>query len=167
MTAEPESPPGGGQTPPPAPLFGAETTEDQVPLAVRSLGAQFTTAIGWLSLLTWATRAFSSGATATTAAEIDPNAFYVNLLLYGFPLGLVLTGLVGWLLLRPVRSIWRRFALSVVGVLGGITLAMLITFLADGIGGPIALLGAGILSLVAAAALGLSARRAAARLSVS
>ncbi len=146
----------------PNPLVPDAPEVDQVPLAFRTLGAQFLVAICWLGLLTWATLMVGSESTATTAAEVDPDALHVNLLLYGFSLGMVITGLVGWLLLRPVASTWRRFALTVVGVLGGFTLGMVATLMASALGGQPGLLAVAALALVGAVLLITAARRAAA-----
>lgn len=135
---------------PPPPLISDQATEDQVGLAVRALGAAFCTAIGWLGLITWTTLRVAGPEAAAPAGQIDPNAAHVNLLLYGFSACLAITGLVGWWLLRPVGSTWRRGALTMVGVLGGISLAMLATFLARELGGTPALLGTAIIGLLLA-----------------
>lgn|SRR5690606_25800079 len=144
------------------PLIPDAPEVDQVPLAIRAVLASFATAVAWLGFLTFTTLAVGTDSTATTATEIDPGALHVNLLLYGFTVGMVVTGLVCWLLLRTVASTWRRFALAVVGVLGGFTLGMLVTIFARGLGGKTALMVVGVLGLLAAWRLALSARRLAA-----
>ena len=131
-------------TTPPPPLISDQATEDQIGLAVRAVGAAFCTAISWLGFVTWGTLAVAGPDAAVPAGQIDPGSAHVNLLLYGFSSCLAVTGLVGWRLLRPVGSTWRRGGLSMVGVLGGISLGMLATFLARELGGASALLGTGI-----------------------
>jgi hypothetical protein len=150
------------QTSPPPPLVSDAPSTDQVGLAVRAVGAAFATAIGWLGLVTWGTAQLRGDAAPTSASAIDPGAAHVNLLLYGLTAGLAITGLVGWLLLRPVESGFRRGGLTMVGVLGGVSLGMLATFLGNQLGGPSALLGLGIAFLVLAVFLARAARRAAA-----
>lgn len=146
----------------PQPLIPDAPEIDQVPLAIRAVLASFATAIGWLGFLTFATLAVGSDSVAATATEIDPDALHVNLLLYGFTAGIIVTGLVCWLLLRTVASTWRRFALAVVGVLGGFTVGMVVTLFARGLGGQTALLVVGVLGLLAAWRLAIGARRLAA-----
>jgi hypothetical protein len=147
-------------TNPPAPLVSDQATEDQIGLAVRAVGAAFATAIGWLGFVTWGTLRLGGPAGAVPAGQIDPDAAHVNLLLYGLSACLAITGLVGWLLLRPVGSTWRRGGLSMVGILGGLSLGMLATWLARELGGAPALLGTGVAGLLLAVALGRSALRA-------
>jgi hypothetical protein len=146
---------------PPSPLVPDAPETDQVGLAVRAVGAAFATAIGWLGFITWGTTRLRGDAGPTVVSAVDPNAAHVNLLLYGLTAGLALAGIVGWLLLRPVASGFRRFGLTMVGVLGGVSLAMLVTFFASELGGAPALLGTGIVGLMVAVVLARAARRAA------
>lgn len=148
-------------TSPPPPLISDQATEDQIGLAVRAVGAAFCTAISWLSFVTWGTLALAGPAGAVPAGQINPGAAHVNLLLYGFSSCLAVTGLVGWHLLRPVGSTWRRGGLAMVGVLGGISLGMFFTFLARELGGAPALLGAGVVAALLAVLLGRAALGAA------
>lgn len=145
---------------PPPPLISDAPGTDQVGLAVRAVAAAFATAIGWLGLVTWGTLMLRGDAAPASAAAIDPGAAHVNLLLYGLTAGLAVTGLVGWVLLRPVGSGFRRGGLTMVGVLGGTSLGFLITFLASELGGAPALLGTGCVGLVGAGLLARAARRA-------
>lgn len=145
----------------PNPLGDAAATVDQVPLAVRAIGAEFAVAIGCLALVTWGTLQLAGPGAATTRAQVDPAAGYVNFLLYGTVLTLPLTGVVGWRLMRPIADSWRRGGLMMVGVLGGLVVGMLATFAARQ-----ALGGTGLLVLAAVAfpvawRLALAARRAA------
>lgn len=148
---------------PPSPLIADQATEDQIGLAVRAVGAAFCTAIGWLGFVTWGTLMVGGPTAPVPAGQIDPRAAHVNLLLYGFSACLAVTGAVGWRLLRPVGSTWRRGGLTMVGVLGGISLAMLATFLARELGGAGALLFTGVVGTLFALLLGRAALKAASR----
>jgi hypothetical protein len=148
---------------PPSPLIADQATEDQIGLAVRAVGAAFCTAIGWLGFLTWGTLTLGGPGAAVAAEQIDPGAPHVNLLLYGLSACLVVTGAVGWRLLRPVGSTFRRGGLTMVGVLGGVCLGMLATFVARELGGGAALLGTGVIGAVLAMLLARAALRAAQR----
>lgn len=92
---------------------------------------------------------------------INPDAAHVNLLLYGLVAGLALTGAVGWWLLAPVASLWRRGGLTMVGVLAGVSVGMLATFVARELGGVPALAGLIGAGAVPAVLLARAARRAA------
>lgn len=148
---------------PPAPLVSDQATEDQIGLAVRAVGAAFCTAIAWLGFLTWATLQVGGPEAAVPAEQINPDAAHVNLLLYGLTACLVVTGALGWRLLRPVGSTFRRGGLTMVGVLGGVSLGMLATFLARELGGANALLGTGVVGAVLALLLARAALKAARR----
>ena len=150
----------GIRPPSPHPLGPDAPAEDQVGLAVRSVGAAMAAASAWLAVVIWASMALRGGAEATTVAEVDPGAAYVNVLLWGVVLALPLTGLVAWRLMAPVASNWRRGGLSMVGVLGGLSLAMLSTFVAWQLAGTAGLAGLAVLSAVAAVVLARQARRA-------
>ena len=150
-------------TPPTPPFDDDAATEDQIGLAVRAVGAAFATAIAWLALIAWGTLQVGGPDAAVPAEAIAPNAAHVNLLLYGFSAGLAITGLVGWLLLKPVGSVWRRGALSMVGVLGGISLGMGATFLAREWGGSTGLVALAIGAALLALLLAQSARKVAQR----
>jgi hypothetical protein len=134
-----------------------------VGLAVRSVGAAMATASAWLAMVIWATMALRGEDLPATREAIDPGAAYVNVLLWGLVLVLPLTGAVAWFLMSPVESNWRRGGLSMVGVLGGVSLAMLTTFLAWQAAGSTGLVSLAIVATVLAALLARLARRAAAQ----
>jgi hypothetical protein len=148
---------------PPPPLLSDQATEDQIGLAVRAVGAAFLTAIAWLGFLTWGTLLLGGPERAAAAEQIDPGAAHVNLLLYGLSACLVLTGAVGWRLLRPVGSTFRRGGLAMVGVLGGLSLGMLATFMARELAGPTGLLATGVVGTLLAVVLARGALAAARR----
>lgn len=128
---------------------------------MRAVGAAFATAVGWLGFLTWLTTRLRGDAAPADVAAINPDAAHVNVLLYGLSLCLAVTGVMGWMLLSPVASGFRRVGLTMVGVLGGVSLGMLLTFWGQELGGPAALLGLGVVGSVLAAVLAHAARRAA------
>lgn len=128
---------------------------------MRAVGAAFGTAIGWLGLLTWLTTRLRGDAAPADVSAINPDAAHVNVLLYGLSLCLAVTGVVGWVLLSPVQSGFRRVGLTMVGVLGGVSLGMLLTFWGQELGGPGALLGLWVVGTALAVILARAARRAA------
>lgn len=150
-------------TPPPSPnpLADPTVTEDLVPVAVRAVGAEFATAVTCLALVTWGTVQLAAGVTATGPEQVDPNAAYVNLLLFGTVGTLPITGFVGWRLMQPIVNTWRRLGVTVVGVLGGMVIGMLATFAVRELGGPMALLALAALAALLAMRLARAARRVA------
>ena len=150
-------------TNPTPPLVSDQATEDQIGLAVRAVGSAFCTAIAWLGFLTWGTLTVGGPDAAVAAEQIDPGAPHVNLLLYGLSACLVVTGAIARRLLRPVGSTFRRGGLTMVGVLGGVSLGMLATFLARELGGATALLATGVVGALLALLLARAALKAARR----
>lgn len=149
----------------PAPLspnpFGADApTEDRVGLAVSAVGASAAMAVAWFSVLTFLVARLRDPS-VTSAATINPNAGYVNLFLVGIPVGLLVAGLMGWVLMSPIESNFRRGGLAIVGALAGTCLAMMLTFTAHAALGSGALAALAVLALVVALRLGGRARRAA------
>ena len=92
--------------------------------------------------------------------DLDPNAAYVNILTYGVSLGLLASGALAWWLMKPVDSLFRRGGLSLVAALGGASLGMFGTFIADAVAGSTGLIALGVPALVVAALLIRRARRA-------
>lgn len=131
----------------PHPLGPDAPTEDHIPLAIRSVGAGVATASAWMGLVTWGTLLLQGEGAAVTIEQVDPGAAYVNFLLYGLVAALPITGLVSYSLMWPIPTNFRRGGLAMVAVLGGVSLAMLTTFLARQFGGPAGLL---ILSAISA-----------------
>ncbi len=150
------------QTPPvsPNPLGLDAPTEDRVPLAIAAVGTAAAVAVSWFSLVTFATAMLRDQA-VTDISAVDPSAAYVNILLYGIPAGLAMAGVTGWILMRPIDSLFRRGGLAVVGALAGTVLAMMLTFTAHAALGNGALIGLAVLAAVAALRLGGRARRSA------
>jgi hypothetical protein len=144
----------------PNPLGLDAPTEDRVPLAMAAVGTAAAVAVSWFSLVTFAT-VMLRDQTATEIAKVDPSAAYVNILLYGTPLGLALAGVTGWLLMRPIDSLFRRGGLAMVGALAGTVLAMMLTYTAHAALGSGALIGLAVLAAVVALRLGIRARRSA------
>ncbi|MEI2720542.1 MAG: hypothetical protein V9E87_10435 [Gemmatimonadales bacterium] len=150
------------QTPPlsPNPLGPDAPTEDRVGLAVAAVGAAAAMAVAWFSVLTFLVARLRDPS-VTSAATINPNAGYVNLFLVGIPVGLLVAGLMGWVLMAPIESNFRRGGLAIVGALAGTCLAMMLTFTAHAALGSGALAALAVLALVVALRLGGRARRAA------
>ena len=117
-------------------------------------------AVSWFSLVTFATAMLRDQA-VTDISAVDPSAAYVNILLYGIPAGLAMAGVTGWILMRPIDSLFRRGGLAVVGALAGTVLAMMLTFTAHAALGNGALIGLAVLAAIAALRLGGRARRSA------
>ena len=151
-----------GNPPPASPNpFGADApTEDRVGLAMAAVGAAAAAAVAWFAVLTFLV-ARMRDPTVTSAATVNPNAGYVNLFLVGIPIGLLVAGLVGWMLMAPIHSNFRRGGLAIVGALAGTCLAMMLTFTAHAALGSGALAALAVLALVVAMRLGGRARRAA------
>lgn len=131
-----------------------------MPLAIAAVGASAAVAVAWFSVVTFATAMLRDQA-VTEIAKVDPSAAYVNILLYGIPAGLAMAGVTGWMLMRPIDSLFRRGGLAVVGALAGTVLAMMLTFTAHAALGSGALLGLAVLAGVTALRLGGRARRSA------
>jgi len=114
-------------------------------------------AVAWFAVLAALTLRLGANAPLGPTGRPDPDALHVNLFLAGIPLGILATGLTAWLLMRPIMSLWRRGGLSMVSALGGLSAAMLVTFLARESGGMIALAATAVIAVVGAIAV---ARRA-------
>lgn len=149
-------------TPPVSPNpFGPDApTEDHVGLAVAAVGTAAAVAVAWFSVLTFLVARMRDPA-VTSAATINPDAAYVNLFLGGIPIGLLVAGLIGWVLMSPIASNFRRGGLAIVGALAGTCVAMMLTFTAHAALGSGALAALAVLALVVALRLGGRARRAA------
>ncbi len=127
---------------------------------MASVGAAAAVAVAWFAMLTFVVAKLRDP-TVQNAAAVNPDAPYVNIFLFGIPAGLALAGITGWILMRPVESLFRRGGLAIVGALAGTCLAMLLTFTAHAAFGSAALGALGVLALVGALRLGGRARRAA------
>jgi hypothetical protein len=132
-----------GSAPPasPNPLGDAAATEDLVPVAARAMGAGMASAVAWAALVIWvALLTVTPSEAPQSLAAVDPDATYVNILLFGLlPTPFVAAG-VAWLLMMRLPATWRRGGLVMVAVLGGSVLAMLLTFIVRELGGVHALL---------------------------
>lgn len=156
-----------GSAPPPSPnpLGDAAATEDLVPVAARAMGAAMAAAVAWAALVIWVALLTVSPADAPqTLAAVDPDATYVNILLFGLLPTPFVAALVGWMLMVRLPATWRRGGLVMVAVLGGSVLAMLLTFIARELAGPHALLVLAALALGTAAWFGRGALAATRRL---
>jgi prolipoprotein diacylglyceryltransferase len=144
----------------PNPLGTDAPTTDHVGLAMAAIGTAAAVAVAWFAVLTLVVATLRDP-TVQSAEAVNPDALYVNLFLFGIPAGLAIAGLTGWILMRPVDSLFRRGGLAIVGALAGTVLAMMLTFTAHAAFGTAALAALGVLALVVAFRLGSRARRAA------
>lgn len=139
------------------PLGADAPATDQVGLAMNSIAAGWSLAVGLLAVVTYVTADIASRSGATTIKDVSPDDPQVNVIVYGVMISLSMAFALAWILMRPVASSFRRFGLAMVAALGGFLFAMIFTFVARQAIGPVALLG---LALVAFGACWLLARRA-------
>ncbi len=152
----------------PNPLGDAAATEDQVPVAVRAMGAGAAAAVAWAALVIWiALLTLEPGGGPHALENFDPNATYANILLFGLLPTPFAAGFTTWLLMIRVRDTWRRGGLVMVAVLGGTVIAMITTFVARQAFGRHGLLALAIVASLLGIWLGRSARAASARLAAS
>lgn len=119
----------------PNPLGDAAATEDQVGLASAAILTGFAVATLLLSLVTWTTVRLALESGITSPEALSPDAAQVNVMIYGIMGTLVVTGLVAWWLMTPIRSTYRRFGLTMVSVLGGFVVGAVLTALVrEGVG---------------------------------
>lgn len=134
--------------PSPNPLGDAAATEDLVPVAARAMGAGMSAAVAWAALVIWIALLTVSPTEAPQAlSAVDPNATYVNILLFGLLPTPFAAALVGWMLMARLPASWRRGGLVMVAVLGGSVLAMLLTFMVRELAGQHGLLVLAALAL--------------------
>ncbi|HET9065120.1 MAG TPA: hypothetical protein VFN22_04790 [Gemmatimonadales bacterium] len=152
----------------PNPLGDAAATEDQVPVAVRAMGAGAAAAVCWVALVIWvALLTIEPGGGPHALENFDPDATYANIMLFGLLPTPLVAGFSAWALMSRIRDSWRRGGLAMVAVLGGTVVAMITTFVARQAFGRHALLVLAVLALFLALRLGRSALAATARLSAS
>ncbi len=82
------------------------------------------------SLLTWGTLQLTWASGVTSVDQVTPDSPATNLMAFG-TVGTVLgVALLGWFLLAPVRSPFRRFGVAMVGTLAGAVLSIVATTVA-------------------------------------
>ncbi len=139
------------------PLGSDAPATDQVGLAMSSIAAGWSLAVGLLAIVTYVAGDLASRSGAASIKEVSPDDPQVNVMVYGVMISLSLAFALAWILMRPVASSFRRFGLSMVAALGGFLFAMILTFVARQAIGAAALLA---LALIAFGATGLLMRRA-------
>ena len=151
-------------TPPtsPNPLGDLAPKVDLVPVAGWSVATGMAAAVAWFAALTYLTTRLVAGSTVASPAQVNPDAFSTNFLIYGALLGLVFTATVTWLLMRDVDSRYRRGGLSLVATFAGATLGFVLTAVLGHLASPVALLVLMVAALALAVWLGNKARAAAA-----
>ncbi|HEX3927177.1 MAG TPA: hypothetical protein VHW65_04210 [Gemmatimonadales bacterium] len=147
----------------PNPLGDAAPTEDQVPLAVRSMLAAVAAGLTWFAALTFLVATFA-GNTAQTLADVNPNAAYVNFLVYGAVLGVVFTAFMAWHFMTAVASNYRRGGLAMVAAFAGSVISGALTVMIRQLAGSRGLAGLCAVALVITVILGRRARAEAERL---
>ncbi len=133
-------------------------TEDRIGTAMLAMGSAAAAGLTWFALLTLTQTFLVIGSTAQTVAQVNPNAGYVNFMVYGTVVGLGFVGLTAWRLLAPIPSTYRRGALSMVAALGGTSFAMIATLVLYQLWGRMALIALAFVALALALWLGRRAR---------
>lgn len=109
------------------PLGAAAATEDQVPLALNVIATEMMTSVALFSVVTWTTLQVSWASGTTSIEQVTPESAATNLVAFGTVGAILLVAALGWVLLAPVRSPFRRFGVAVVGTLAGTVLSVMAT----------------------------------------
>lgn len=123
------------------------------------MGTGASAAVVWFSALTFLTTRLAAGSTARTIADVDPNAVYVNLLVYGAVLGVAFAGYTSWRMMQGIASNYRRGGLSLVAAFSGAVIAGFLTILTRELIGPIGLIPLALVSFVVTVLLAQRTRR--------
>ncbi|MGH7591589.1 MAG: hypothetical protein ACREL2_09125 [Gemmatimonadales bacterium] len=129
---------------------------DLFALGVRVLGFAASVGATAIALVLWGVQTLVPAATTPNAGPVAGPAFY--LLVLGTPAAMALAGATCWFLLRPVQSLFRRGALSVVSAFLAFVVS-LITLPANALFGRLGLLTASLLFAVVMVLFGRSLRR--------
>lgn len=144
MTSAPPDAPRGS----PNPLGDAAATEDYVPLAVRATGAGICAAVAWAALVLWlALIVVGPGGGPGSLKAFNPDAAYVNVMLFGLLPTPFIAAVVAWFLMLKVNAGWRRGGMVLLAVMAGCLLAMILTVVVRELIGRDALLALGLLTL--------------------
>lgn len=109
MPADPDPVP--APAPPRPPPISIED-EDRVGLAVTAMAASVFLGVGLIAVALWLVSTLLAGAAPSDQPVLDGAPFYV--LVGGTLTGIVVAGFATWTMLAPVRSTYRRGALSIV-----------------------------------------------------
>lgn len=85
------------------------------------------TSVALLAVVVSVTVRLALASGITTPEALSPDATQVDVIVYGIVGTLALSGGVAWWLMRPIRSSYRRFGLTMVAVLGGFVVAAIVT----------------------------------------
>jgi hypothetical protein len=116
--------------------------------------------VAWFAVLTFLSTRLAATVTVRTIADVDPDAAYVNFLIYGSVLGVAFGGVMSWWMMSGIPSSYRRGGLSLVSAFAGAVLAGVLTVLAKELAGPVGLIGLAALVVPALALLMRRTRRA-------
>jgi hypothetical protein len=149
-------------TPPPSPNpFGADApTVDRTPQAIWAMATGAVAVVVWYAILTFVTTRMAAATTARTIGDVNPDAFYVNLIIYGAVLGLAFGGITSWIMMSGIPSSYRRGGLSLVSAFAGAVLGGVLTVMAKEAAGPGGLIGVAVLAFAAVLLLMRRTRRA-------
>jgi uncharacterized membrane protein YfcA len=142
----------------PNPLGDLAPKVDLVPVAGWSVATGIAATVAWYAGLTYLTARMVAGSTVASPAQVNPDAFSTNFLIYGFELGAGVGALVAWLLMREVDSRYRRGALSLVAAFAGAASGIVLTAVLEHLINPAALLVLLVAALMLAVWLGNKAR---------
>lgn len=118
-------PPGSGN-----PLGSAAASEDQVPLALNVIATEAAVSLACFSLLTWSALQLTWASGATSLEQVAPDNPAINFLVYGSAGTVFGVAVLGWILLLPIKSHFRRLGVTMVGTLSGFVLSMIATAVA-------------------------------------
>jgi hypothetical protein len=121
-------------------------TEDRTGQAAWAMGTGAAAAVVWFAILTYLTTRFTADSTATSIADVNPHAGYVDFLVYGAVLGVAFAAFTAWHLMAGIPSSYRRGGLSLVSAFSGAVVGGLLTVMLKELAGP-----AGLLLLAAVA----------------
>ncbi len=131
------------ETPPLSPNpFGADApTVDRTVQAVWAMVTGAVAVVAWFAILTFLSTRMTAGLAVKSAADVNPNAPYVNFLAYGSVLGVAFGAVMAWVMMSGIPSSYRRGGLSLVSAFAGAVVAGLSTVVVKQIFGPPGLLG--------------------------
>lgn len=137
------------ETPPLSPNpFGADApTVDRTVQAVWAMVTGAVAVVAWFAILTFLSTRMTEGLAVKSAADVNPNAPYVNFLVYGAVLGVAFGAVMSWIMMSGIPSSYRRGGLSLVSAFAGAVTAGLSTVVAKQIGGTTGLLGLAVVAV--------------------
>ncbi len=99
-------------------------------LAVNAMAAGAAISVALFAVVTWGTLQLTRLSGVTDISEVAPTSAATNFIAFGTVAALFGTMALTWLLLRPVRSPYRRWGIAMVATLGGAVLSLVATLAA-------------------------------------